>query len=85
MKNWLHVGATPNSTFAFRISGLKTSANPRQTRSACVAKSTTASTTLSRVASRTPTMFSPTSRAMTTMPPTMSQGFSRRGSQKTER
>jgi hypothetical protein len=36
-------------------------------------------------ASLRPTMFSPTSRTITIVPPTMSHGFSLSGSQKTER
>ena len=48
-------------------------------------KSITASPIESFAASVTPTTLSVTSRTITTAPPTMSHGFSRRGSQKIER
>ena len=79
------VGATPQWTFSASTSGLNTSANPMITRSTCVAKSTTASEMESFAASCTPTTFSVTSTTMTIAPPTMSHGFVRSGSQKTER
>ena len=85
MAKSLHVGATPQWMFAVRTSGLKTSTKPITTSSACVAKSTTARTMLTRAASWTPTMLTATRRTTTTAPPTMSHGFSRSGSQKTER
>ena len=80
-----HVGATPQWMLSTRISGLKTSTKPSATSSTCVAKSITASVIESRAASWTPTMLRTTSATMTTMPPTMSHGFSRSGSQKIER
>ena len=80
-----HVGATPQWMLSAITSGLKTRMKPRITSSTCVAKSTTASVTLSFAASWTPTMFSATSTTMTIAPPTMSPGFSRSGSQKTDR
>ena len=85
MAKSFHVGATPQRMFDVRISGLKTRTKPITTRSAWVAKSTTARKTLTRAASWTPTMLTATSRTTTTAPPTMSQGFSFSGSQKTER
>ncbi len=79
------VGATPQWTLSTRTSGLKTSTSPSATSSTCVAKSITASVIESRAASCTPTMLSTTRTTITTMPPTMSHGFSRSGSQKIER
>ena len=80
-----HVGATPQWMLSTRISGLKTRTKPRITSSTWVAKSITARLIDSRAASWTPTVFSATSTTMTTAPPTMSQGFVLRGSQKIER
>ena len=48
-------------------------------------KSTTASTTLTRVASCTPTVFRTTRTTITMIPPTMSHGFCFSGSQKMDR
>jgi hypothetical protein len=67
------------------VCGLKMSAKPRRTSRTWVAKSTTARKMFKLAASRTPTMLIPTRTAMTTAPPMMSQGFSRNGSQNTER
>jgi hypothetical protein len=67
------------------VSGLRINTNPISTRSSCVAKSTTARNTFSPAASRTPTMFSATSRMITIAPPMMSHGFSLSGLQKTDR
>ena len=50
-----------------------------------VAKSTSASPMFTRADSWMPTMFRVTRRTITSPPPTMSQGFSRSGSQKIER
>ena len=79
------VGATPQWTFADSVDALKTSTKPSSTSSSCVAKSMTARMMLSRADSWMPTMFSATSSTITTAPPTMSHGFSRSGSQNTER
>ena len=79
------MGATPQWTFVFSVSGLKTSANPTTTSRICVAKSITASVIESFAASWTPTTLRATRITITTIPPTMSQGFWRSGSQKIER
>ena len=79
------VGATPQWTLSTSISGLSTSAKPTATSRICVAKSRTASVIYSLAASCTPTTFSATSTTITIAPPTMSHGFVRSGSQKTER
>jgi len=50
-----------------------------------VAKSITARTMLTRVASWTPTVFSTTRTTITTIPPTMSHGLRFSGSQKIDR
>ena len=84
-KKSLHVGATPQWMFAESTLGLNTRKTPRRTSRSWVAKSITASTMLSPAASFTPMMLSATSTTITTAPPTMSQGFSRSGSQKIER
>jgi hypothetical protein len=84
-KNWLQLGATPSSMLSTSVCGLRISTKPSRTSKSCVAKSTTARKTFRLAASRTPTMLIPTRRTMTTAPPTMSQGFSFSGSQKTER
>ena len=85
MKNWLQVGATPRWTFDARMCGLKISAKPSSTSRICVAKSISARPMFTRADSRVPTMFRVTSTAITSPPPTMSQGFSFSGAQKIER
>ena len=80
-----HVGATPQCTFEWITSGLNTRTKPMTTSSTWVAKSITASVTLSLVASWMPTMLSATSTMITIAPATMSAGFSRNGSQNTDR
>ncbi len=79
------VGATPRWMFAFRIDGESTSIAPTATSSSCVAKSATARKMLIRADSWMPTMFTTTRTTITTIPNTMSHGFWRSGSQKTER
>ena len=84
-RNWVHVGATPSSTLFTSVSGLRIRTKPSSTRRSCVAKSSTASRMFSVAASRSPTTFRATSATITIAPPMMSHGFSRSGSQKTER
>ena len=81
----LQVGATPQWTFAVSVDALKTSTKPSSTSSSCVAKSMTARKMLRRADSWMPTTFRATRSTITTAPPTMSHGFSRSGSQNTER
>ena len=85
MKNWSQVGATPSSTFDVSVSTSKTRKKPIPTSRAWVAKSTTARSTFRLAASLTPTMLIPTRRTTTIAPTTMSHGFSRSGSQNTDR
>ena len=68
-----------------RISGEKIRTKPSSTSSACVAKSTTASTMLSLAASLTPTMFTATRSTITPQPTITSQGFCLSGVQKIDR
>ncbi len=65
--------------------GEKISTNPSPTSSSCVAKSSTASTTLRLAASLIPTTLSPTSSQVKMIPTITSHGVVRSGSQKIER
>ena len=75
----------PRSTLFTRMLGEKISAKPSSTSSAWVAKSITASSTLSLAASLTPTMLMATSSAITAAPTTTSHGFCFSGDQKIDR
>ena len=61
--------------FSFSTCGLNTRKKPSPTSRSCVAKSITASPTLSAAASLTPTMLIPTRTTTTTIPPMMSHGI----------
>ncbi len=85
-KKSAHDGATPQWMFDEKTTcGSKINTKPITTRRSCVAKSTTARRMLRFAASLMPTMLSRTRTTITRTPPTMSQGFSRSGSQKIER
>ena len=84
-KKSFHVGATPRWTLSISVWTFSTRKMPSSSRRSCVAKSITASTRFSRFDSRTPTMFTVESSATITMPPMMSPGLSRSGSQNTPR
>ena len=83
--NWLQVGAVPQTTFSFRVSGLNTSTKPRITSSTWVEKSMTERVILSPADSLDPDDVDRDEEDDHAAPTTMSQGFVRSGSQKIDR
>ncbi len=79
--NWLQVGAVPRSMLATSTSGDSTMKTPISTSSSCVAKSITASSTLTEVDSSVPRTLSAISASTTIAPPMTSPGACRSSSQ----